>query len=184
MALDREKILQAAQKYVEKKKYDKAIAEYQKIIQQDPNDARTLLKIGDLQARMEAYAEAIATYDRVGQFYAAQGFALKAIAVYKQIRELIKKHVPQLEDRYGHIVPKLARSTRSSGSRATRSPPTTRSPRGCSARAATATRSTCSARWSRSTRRIRCRTCGSPRRAAACSRSTKPSTRSGRPPSS
>lgn len=108
MALDREKILQAAQKHVDKKKFDKAIQEYQKIIQQDPNDARTLLKIGDLQARMDAYAEAIATYDRVGQFYAAQGFALKAIAVYKQIRELIKKHVPQLEDRYGHIVPKLA----------------------------------------------------------------------------
>jgi tetratricopeptide (TPR) repeat protein len=108
LALDREKILQAAQKHVDKKKFDKAIQEYQKIIQQDPNDARTLLKIGDLQARMEAYAEAIATYDRVGQFYSAQGFALKAIAVYKQIRELIKKHVPQLEDRYGHIVPKLA----------------------------------------------------------------------------
>jgi tetratricopeptide (TPR) repeat protein len=108
LAVDREKILQAAQKHVDKKKFDKAIQEYQKIIQQDPNDARTLLKIGDLQARMEAYAEAIATYDRVGQFYSAQGFALKAIAVYKQIRELIKKHVPQLEDRYGHIVPKLA----------------------------------------------------------------------------
>ena len=57
---------------------------------------------------MEAYAEAIATYDRVGQFYAAQGFALKAIAVYKQIRELIIKYVPHLADRYGHIVPKLA----------------------------------------------------------------------------
>ena len=108
LALDREKILQAAQKHVAQKKFDKAIQEYQKIIQQDPNDARTLLKIGDLQARMEAYAEAIATYDRVGQHYSAQGFALKAIAVYKQIRELIKKHVPQLEDRYGHIVPKLA----------------------------------------------------------------------------
>ncbi|MCA9643630.1 MAG: tetratricopeptide repeat protein, partial [Myxococcales bacterium] len=84
------------------------IEEYQKIVQADPNDARTLLKIGDLQARMQAYAEAIATYDRVGQYYSQQGFALKAIAVYKQIRELVQKHVPQLADRYGHIVPKLA----------------------------------------------------------------------------
>lgn len=108
MSLDREKTLQAAQKHVEKKRFDKAIQEYQKIIQEDPNDARTLLKIGDLQARMEAYPEAIATYDRVGAFYSGQGFALKAIAVYKQIRELIKKHVPELEDRYGHIAPKLA----------------------------------------------------------------------------
>ncbi|MDF3070299.1 MAG: hypothetical protein K0R38_5900 [Polyangiaceae bacterium] len=108
MSIEREKILQAAQKYIEKKKYDRAIVEYQRIVQEDPNDARTLLKIGDLQARLSAYPEAIATYDRVGQYYAAQGFALKAIAVYKQIRELIKKHAPELADRYGHIVPKLA----------------------------------------------------------------------------
>ena len=108
MSIDREKVLQAAQKYVEKKKYDRAIAEYQRVIQEDPNDARTLLKIGDLQARLQAYPEAIATYDRVGQYYSSQGFALKAIAVYKQIRELIKKHAPALADRYGHITPKLA----------------------------------------------------------------------------
>jgi tetratricopeptide (TPR) repeat protein len=108
VSIDRERILQAAQKYVDKKKYDRAIAEYQKIVQEDPTDARILLKIGDLQARLQAYPEAIATYDRVGQYYSSQGFALKAIAVYKQIRELIRKHSPQLADRYGHIIPKLA----------------------------------------------------------------------------
>lgn len=106
--VERERTLQAAQKYIEKKRYDRAIAEYQRIVQDDPNDARTLLKIGDLQARLSAYPEAIATYDRVGQYYSSQGFALKAIAVYKQIRELIKKHAPDLADRYAHIVPKLA----------------------------------------------------------------------------
>jgi tetratricopeptide (TPR) repeat protein len=108
VAIDREKVLVAAQKYVEKKKYDKAVAEYQKVIQEDPNDARTLLKVGDLQSKMETYADAVGTYERVGKFYASQGFALKAIAVYKQIREIIAKHVPQLEEQYGHITPKLA----------------------------------------------------------------------------
>jgi tetratricopeptide (TPR) repeat protein len=108
VAIDREKVLVAAQKFVEKKKYDKAVAEYQKVIQEDPNDARTLLKIGDLQSKMEAYADAVATYERVGRFYSSQGFALKAIAVYKQIREIIAKHVPGLEDRYSHLSPKLA----------------------------------------------------------------------------
>jgi tetratricopeptide (TPR) repeat protein len=108
VAIDREKVLAAAQKYVEKKKYDKAVIEYQKVIQEDPNDARTLLKVGDLQSKMEAYADAVGTYERVGKFYASQGFALKAIAVYKQIREIIAKHVPQLEDKYAHITPKLA----------------------------------------------------------------------------
>ncbi len=108
VAIDRDKTLQNAQKLVDKKKYDRAILEYQKIIAQDPRDARTLLKVGDLQSRVEDYPAAIATYDRVAQFYAAQGFSLKAIAVYKQIRELIRKHAPHLADRYGHIVPRLA----------------------------------------------------------------------------
>ncbi|MEZ4220555.1 MAG: tetratricopeptide repeat protein [Polyangiaceae bacterium] len=105
---ERERILQSAQKWVEKKRYDRAIEDYQKIVASDPNDARTLLKIGDLQARMQAYPDAIATYDSVGNYYASQGFALKAIAVYKQIRELIRKHAPDLADRYAHIVPRLA----------------------------------------------------------------------------
>ena len=108
MAIDREKTLVAAQKYVEKKKYDKAVIEYQKVIQEDPNDARTLLKIGDLQSKTEDYAGAVATYERVGRFYASQGHSLKAIAVYKQIREIIAKHLPQLEEKYAHITPKLA----------------------------------------------------------------------------
>lgn len=108
MSIDREKVLVAAQKFVEKKRYPQAVAEYQKIIEQDPNDARTLLKIGDLQLKMEAFPEAIATYERVGRHYATQGFALKAIAVYKQVREIVAKNVPHLEERYAHIPPKLA----------------------------------------------------------------------------
>jgi tetratricopeptide (TPR) repeat protein len=106
--IDREKVLAAAQSFVEKGKYDKAIAEYQKIIQEDPNDARTLLKIGDLHTKLAQHERAIETYERVGKYYAQQGFALKAIAVFKQIKEIIARHVPQLEERYAHITPKLA----------------------------------------------------------------------------
>ena len=108
MAFDREKTLQTAQKYVEKRKYDRAVLEYQKVVQQEPNDARTLLRIGDLQSRMGAHAEAIATYDRVALHYAGKGFSLKAVAVLKQIGELIERHAPQLADQYGHVLPKLA----------------------------------------------------------------------------
>jgi tetratricopeptide (TPR) repeat protein len=108
VAVDRDRVLQAAQKLVERKRYDKAVVEYQKLVADDPKDVRTLLKIGDLYLKMEQHVDAITTYERVGQFYSQQGFALKAIAVYKQIREIIHKHVPHLEDRFGHIVPKLA----------------------------------------------------------------------------
>ncbi len=115
MAIDREKVRQAAEKFVEKKKYDKAVLEYQKLVQADPADARTLLKIGDLQTKMAAFADAIGTYETVGKLYSQQGFSLKAIAVYKQIREIIAKHVPQLDEKYSHISPKLAELYQSLG---------------------------------------------------------------------
>ncbi|MEZ4308820.1 MAG: tetratricopeptide repeat protein [Polyangiaceae bacterium] len=108
MAVDREKVAQAAQKLVEKRRFDKAVEEYQKILAEDPRDVRTLLKVGDLRLKAEQYPEAITTYETVGQFYLQQKALPKALAVYKQIREIIRKHVPHLEDRFGHVAPKLA----------------------------------------------------------------------------
>lgn len=108
MAVDREKILQVAQKLVDKKRYDKAIGEYQKLVVDDPGDVRTLLKIGDLYLKVNKHEEAIATYEQVGEYYYREGFSVKAIAVYKQIRGIIKRHATHLEGRYGHIVPRLA----------------------------------------------------------------------------
>ncbi|HXS17535.1 MAG TPA: tetratricopeptide repeat protein, partial [Polyangiaceae bacterium] len=108
MAIDRDKLLQSAAKLVEKKRYDKAVLEYQKVVQHDPKDARTLLKLGDLYSRLKDFASAVATYDRVATLYAAQGFHLKAIAVFKQIREIIAKQAPELSARYSHITPRLA----------------------------------------------------------------------------
>ncbi len=108
MANDREKLLQSAAKLAEKKKYDKAIAEYQRIIEDDPTDTRTMLKVGDLQSRTGDFAGAIATYNTVAELYARDGFFLKAIAVYKQIRELLKKHAPELAPHYSYVTPRLA----------------------------------------------------------------------------
>jgi len=108
VAIDRDKLLQSAAKLVEKKRYDKAVLEYQKVVQHDPKDARTLLKIGDLYSRLKDFASAVATYDRVATLYASQGFHLKAIAVFKQIREIIAKQAPELAARYSHVTPRLA----------------------------------------------------------------------------
>jgi tetratricopeptide (TPR) repeat protein len=109
VALDREKTLQSAQKFVEKRRFDRALEEYQKLIRDDPNDARTLLKLGDLQVRMQLSADAMQTYDRVAQLYESQGFAVKALAVYKQIREHIQKRSPELAESFAHITPRLAK---------------------------------------------------------------------------
>lgn len=109
VAIDREKALQQAQKFIDKKRYDRALEEYQRVLREDPNDSRTLLKLGDLQIRMQSFADAMSTYDRVGQLYESQGFAVKAVAVYKQIREHIQKRSPDLGERFAHVTPRLAR---------------------------------------------------------------------------
>ena len=109
MSLDREKTLQTAQKLIEKKRFDRALEEYQRLVQDDPSDARTLLKLGDLQVRMQLSADAMQSYDRVAKLYEAQGFAVKALAVYKQIREHIQKRSPELADQFAHITPRLAK---------------------------------------------------------------------------
>jgi tetratricopeptide (TPR) repeat protein len=108
VAIDREKALLSAQKFIDKKRYDRALEEYQRILKEEPSDTRTLLKLGDLQIRMQAFADAMSTYDRVAQLYETQGFAVKAVAVYKQIRDHIQKRSPDLADRFAHVVPRLA----------------------------------------------------------------------------
>ncbi len=88
MAINRNKVLDAARKYQSRGQYDKAIAQYQKLVAADKRDVRSLLKIGDLHVRAGNRGTAIETYEIVATHYAAQGFFLKAIAVYKQILKL------------------------------------------------------------------------------------------------
>ena len=88
MSVDRTKVLETAQKFLAKGQFDKAIAEYQQLVRDDPEDVRTWLKIGDLYTRKGSRREAVDTYRRVAETYAKQKFFLKAVAVYKQILKL------------------------------------------------------------------------------------------------
>ena len=85
MAIQREKVVAAAQKYIQKGQYKKAIKEYQRIVAEQPDDVRTLQKIGDLQGRDGDIEGAVVTYNEVADHYVASGFFLKAVAVYKQL---------------------------------------------------------------------------------------------------
>ncbi|MBN2715164.1 MAG: tetratricopeptide repeat protein [Deltaproteobacteria bacterium] len=85
---NKSKIIATAQKYAGKGNFEKAIAEYQKVLKLDPHDIRTWLKMGDLYTRMGARSEATDTYLKVAEQYRRSGFHLKAVAVYKQIIKL------------------------------------------------------------------------------------------------
>jgi tetratricopeptide (TPR) repeat protein len=88
VSFDRAKALESAQKYLAKGQLDRAIAEYERLVQADPKDSRLLLKLGDLYTRQGATRDASATYRRVADQYAEQGFFLKAVAVCKQVLKL------------------------------------------------------------------------------------------------
>ena len=86
--INKPKVIAAAQKYVQKGKYDKALREYSKIVEEDPHDVRICLEIGDLYAKKNQNEQAVDTYLKVAEFYSEQGFYLKAVAVFKQILKL------------------------------------------------------------------------------------------------
>jgi hypothetical protein len=61
----------------------------------DRDIARVLLKQGDALLKFEDYDGALRAYEQVARGYADDDFALKAVAVWKQIVEIIAKHAPE-----------------------------------------------------------------------------------------
>jgi len=82
------KVLAAAEKCVQQGKLQNAIAEYEKISKQDPKDLTVLNTIGDLYSRLGHNDRAADYFRKVGDAYAADGFVVKAIAMYKKLTKL------------------------------------------------------------------------------------------------
>ncbi|MFO0594170.1 MAG: tetratricopeptide repeat protein [Myxococcaceae bacterium] len=86
--MDKNKIIEAAAKLVAKGAYDKAIKEYQKVLDADPKDVRILQKMGELFQKKNDNAQAAQYFTRVAESYTNDGFFLKAVALYKQVLKL------------------------------------------------------------------------------------------------
>src|SRR6476661_760706 len=86
--MDKNKIIEAAAKLVAKGQYDKAIKEYQKVLDSDPKDVRVLQKMGELFQKKNDNQEAAKYFTKVAESYAGDGFFLKAVALYKQVLKL------------------------------------------------------------------------------------------------
>ncbi len=88
MAQTREQVVQAAEKFVARGKIEPAIREYRKLLADHPNDINTLNRIGDLYARIQRIEEAVDFFLQIAEQYTAEGFFVKAIAIYKKIIKL------------------------------------------------------------------------------------------------
>jgi tetratricopeptide (TPR) repeat protein len=85
---NKQKVLSAAEKFVQQGKLQNAIAEYDKVLKHDARDLTVNNTIGDLYSRLGDRAKAIECFKMVGDAYAAQGFTVKGIAMYKKITKL------------------------------------------------------------------------------------------------
>src|SRR3990167_4180460 len=86
--LNKDKILDPAKDFITEGKFDKAVREYEKLLQADPKDMRIKLRIAELFAKIRQIPEAIKAYREVAESYAHDGFYLKAVTVYENILRL------------------------------------------------------------------------------------------------
>ncbi|HEY0371988.1 MAG TPA: tetratricopeptide repeat protein, partial [Thermoanaerobaculia bacterium] len=88
MAVQRDKVIASAEKLVAKGKIEPAIKEYERLLEDNPNDVNTLNRIGDLWVRINRNDEAVKVFGKIADHYSRDGFFLKAIAIYKKINKL------------------------------------------------------------------------------------------------
>ncbi len=86
--INKENILEHAKKLAAEGRFDRATAEYEKLLQLDPDDLRIKIKIAELHVKRKQIQDAIRIYTEVAASYADGGFYLKAVTVLKSILRL------------------------------------------------------------------------------------------------
>lgn len=88
MALDREDTLKKAEKLLRQGRLDAAIAEYVRVVEDQPRDWNTANMLGDLYVRAGQSDRAVAQYGRIADHFFGEGFYPKAAALFKKILKI------------------------------------------------------------------------------------------------
>jgi tetratricopeptide (TPR) repeat protein len=81
---DKTHIMKEAQKYLAKGQIDKAIVEFEKLVNESP-DGNTYNMIGDLYYKKGDRKIAVESFHKSANFFRHEGFSLKALALYKKV---------------------------------------------------------------------------------------------------
>jgi tetratricopeptide (TPR) repeat protein len=92
VAIDRIATLRNAEKLLRQGKLDQAIAEYGKVIVEDPRDWNTANLIGDLYVRAGKIDQAVDQFLQIANGLVDEGYLPKAAALYKKIVKLKPDH--------------------------------------------------------------------------------------------
>jgi tetratricopeptide (TPR) repeat protein len=88
LAFDREDTLKKAEKLLRQGRLDAAVAEYARVVEEQPRDWNTLNTLGDLYARAGQTDKAAAAYMRIADHLFHEGFYPRAAALYKKILKI------------------------------------------------------------------------------------------------
>ena len=83
--MDRDDTFRRAEKLLRQGRLDAAIAEYARLVEDQPKDWATANLLGDLYVRAGQIEQAAVQYTRIAEHLAREGFVAKASAVYKKI---------------------------------------------------------------------------------------------------
>ena len=83
--MDRDDTLRRAEKLLRQGRLDAAIAEYARVVEEQPRDWATANLLGDLYVRAGQIEPAVVQYARIAEHFAHEGFVTKASALYKKI---------------------------------------------------------------------------------------------------
>lgn len=92
MPIDRAATLRNAEKLLRQGKLDSAIAEYLRVVAEQPRDWNTANTLGDLYVRAGQVDKAVDQFVRIADGLSEDGFLPKAIALYKKILKLKPDH--------------------------------------------------------------------------------------------
>jgi len=92
MALDRRLVLEAAEKALQQGRLPAAIADFERLLQDSPDDAGLLNRIGDLYLRSQRNDRATTVFLRLATHYRNKGFDPKAAAIFKKVLKLEPLH--------------------------------------------------------------------------------------------
>jgi tetratricopeptide (TPR) repeat protein len=85
LPIDRAETLKKAEKALRQGRLDAAIAEYLRVVEDQPRDWNTANTLGDLYVRAGQLDKAAGQYIRIAEHFAREGFYPKAAALYKKI---------------------------------------------------------------------------------------------------
>ena len=92
MAIDRAAILKNAEKLLRQGKIEPAIAEYLRVVEDQPRDWNLANTLGDLYVRAGQVDKAVEQFARIADSLSEEGFLPKASAIYKKVLKLRPEH--------------------------------------------------------------------------------------------